>query len=54
MHARQVTVETVVLELRRACQLARRSRGVMSVSIVAVNRERAFRYDGVTDQWIRV
>ena len=54
MHAGQVTVETVVRELRRAYQLARRSRGVMSVSIVAVNRERAFRYDGATDQWTKI
>ncbi len=54
MNADQVTVETVIRELRRACRAARRSRGGMSVSIVAVNRERAFRYDGVTDQWTRV
>ena len=54
MNANQVTVETVVRELRRAYRTSRRSHGGMSISIVAANRERAFRYDGTTDQWTRV
>ena len=54
MHASQVTLETVVRELRRAYRYAGISRGGMSISIVVVNRERAFRYNGATDQWTRV
>ena len=48
------TIETVIKELRNACRSARRFRGGVTASIVALNQERSFRYDGVTDQWTRV
>ena len=54
MNAGKVTVETVVRELQRAYRAVRRSRGGMSISIVAGNKERLFRYDGATDQWTRI
>lgn len=53
MNVSQVTVETVVRELRRTCRAARRSGAKLSISIVATNREWAFKYDGVTDQWTK-
>ena len=52
--SKKETIETVIKELRIACRSARRFRGGATVSIVALNRERSFRYDGVTDQWTRV
>lgn len=48
------TIETVIKELRSVCQSARRFRGGVTVSIVTLNRERAFRYNGATDQWTKV
>jgi hypothetical protein len=54
MNAGKVTLETVVREVQRAYRAVRISRGGMSISIVAGNKEWLFRYDGATDQWTRI
>lgn len=54
MHSEQVTIESVIREMRKAYRAAQRSGGKLSLSVIALDREQVFRYDGAKDQWTRL